>query len=155
MQDTLPEGTHAQRSWHLQRSPPAQSEDLPPKCDVGIKRAVGTRAAFGFAMQEVGGDNDYCNDCDLASTAQRKPVACCGFAAFLVSLLLFALSWDTLEPTEFGLVANSITGRVDLDPKNVYEGGRHFIWLAHHFLVFPKNRMTIEFSDDSNSGGWC
>jgi len=110
---------------------------------------------FGFAMQEVGGDNDYCNDCDLASTAQRKPVACCGFAAFLVSLLLFALSWDTLEPTEFGLVANSITGRVDLDPKNVYEGGRHFIWLAHHFLVFPKNRMTIEFSDDSNSGGWC
>lgn len=101
----------------------------------------------------VGGDNDYCNDCDLASTAQRKPVACCGFAAFLVSLLLFALSWDTLEPTEFGLVANSITGRVDLDPKNVYEGGRHFIWLAHHFLVFPKNRMTIEFSDDSNSGG--
>jgi hypothetical protein len=32
MQDTLPEGRpHAQRSWHLQRSPPAQSEDLPPE----------------------------------------------------------------------------------------------------------------------------
>ena len=50
-------------------------------------------------MQEVGGDNDCCNDCDLASTAQRKPATCCGLAVFLVSILLFALSWDTLEPT--------------------------------------------------------
>jgi len=105
-------------------------------------------------MQEVGGE-DGCNDCDIGSTAQRKPIACCGLATFFVSILLFALSWDTLEPTEFGLVANSITGRVDLDPKNVYEGGRHFIWLAHHFLVFPKNRVTIEFSDSNqgNQGG--
>jgi len=92
-------------------------------------------------------EQDCCNDCDIGSTVQRKPVACCSLATFLVSILLFALSWDTLEPTEFGLVANSLTGRVDLDPKNVYEGGRHFIWLAHHFLVFPKNRVTIEFSD--------
>ena len=56
----------------------------------------------------------------------------------MIFIVLFAMSWDTLEPTEFGLVANSITGRVDLDPKHVYEGGRHFIWLAHHFLVFPR-----------------
>ena len=26
-----PKEPHAQRSWHLQRSPPAQSEDLPPE----------------------------------------------------------------------------------------------------------------------------
>ena len=32
MQDTLSEGTaRAARSWHLQRSTPAQSEDLPPE----------------------------------------------------------------------------------------------------------------------------
>jgi hypothetical protein len=32
MQDTLPEGTaRAAQPWHLQRSPPAQSEDLPPE----------------------------------------------------------------------------------------------------------------------------
>ena len=86
----------------------------------------------------LGDDDDCCTDCDLASTAQRRPATCCVLAAFLVSIVLFALSWDTLEPTEFGLVANSITGRVDLDPKHVYEGGRHFIWLAHHFLVFPR-----------------
>ena len=68
----------------------------------------------------------------------RRPGCACGAVVALISILLFALSWDTLEPTEFGLVANSITGRVDLDPKHVYEGGRHFIWLAHHFLVFPR-----------------
>jgi len=99
-----------------------------------------------------GGDNDCCNDCDITSTVAARPGRVAGLAAFLVSILLFALSWDTLEPTEFGLVANSITGRVDLDPKNVYEGGRHFIWLAHHFLVFPKNRVTIEFSDSHGEG---
>ena len=102
----------------------------------------------------LGDDDDCCTDCDqgVGGLAQRRPATCCSLAAFLVSLLLFALSWDTLEPTEFGLVANSITGRVDLDPKHVYEGGRHFIWLAHHFLVFPRNRMTIEFSDSRTSG---
>eukprot|EP00964_Phaeocystis_antarctica_P096948 scaffold63152_cov67-Phaeocystis_antarctica.AAC.4 len=26
-----PKEPHAQRSWHLQRSPPVQSEDLPPE----------------------------------------------------------------------------------------------------------------------------
>ena len=89
----------------------------------------------------LGDDDDCCTDCDqggLARAAERRPATCCSLAAFLVSLLLFAMSWDTLEPTEFGLVANSITGRVDLDPKHVCEGGRHFIWLAHHFLVFPR-----------------
>jgi hypothetical protein len=98
------------------------------------------------------GGDDCCNDCDITSTVAARPGRVAGLAAFLVSILLFALSWDTLEPTEFGLVANSITGRVDLDPKNVYEGGRHFIWLAHHFLVFPKNRVTIEFSDSHGEG---
>ena len=93
----------------------------------------------------LGDDDDCCTDCDqggLARAAERRPATCCSLAAFLFSILLFALSWDTLEPTEFGLVANSITGRVDLDPKHVYEGGRHFIWLAHHFLVFPRWTLT-------------
>ena len=39
--------------------------------------------------------------------------------------MLFALSWDTLEPTEYGLVTNGITGRVDTNPKNVYDNGRY------------------------------
>ena len=40
------------------------------------------------------------------------------------------MSWDTLEPTEYGLVQNGFTGAVDLRPEAVYEGGRYFIWLV-------------------------
>jgi hypothetical protein len=94
---------------------------------------------------------DCCDDCDPAGAAVRKPAACCGLSVFLVSIILFAMSWGTLEPTEYGLVTNGITGRVDLDPNNVHEGGRYFIWLRHYFLVFPKNRVNLEFSDSPSS----
>lgn len=48
----------------------------------------------------------------------------------MVFIVLFAMSWDTLEPTEFGLVQNGFTGYVDLRPSSVYEGGRYFVWLV-------------------------
>ena len=38
-----PKEPHAQRSWHLQRSPPAQSEDLPP--EVWLTESLRRRAA--------------------------------------------------------------------------------------------------------------
>ena len=38
-----PKEPHAQRSWHLQRSPPAQSEDLPP--EVWLAESLRRRAA--------------------------------------------------------------------------------------------------------------
>jgi len=71
-----------------------------------------------------------------------------GAVVFLISVILFALSWDTVEPTQYGLVQNLITGYVELDPDEVYEGGRHFIWLRHQFLKFPRNRVNLEFSYD-------
>lgn len=43
-------------------------------------------------------------------------------------------------------MVNGITGRVDTDPKNVYENGRYFVWLRHYFLRFPRNRVNLEFS---------
>lgn len=64
------------------------------------------------------------------------------------------MSWDTLEPTEYGLVVNGITGRVDTDPKNVYENGRYFIWLRHYFLRFPRNRVNLEFSSAPTPGAY-
>ena len=95
---------------------------------------------------------DCCEDFDPASTVARKPAACCCLSVFLVSIVLFALSWDTLEPTEYGLVTNGITGRVDTDPNNVYEAGRYFIWLRHYFLKFPRNRVNLEFSSAPSPG---
>ena len=76
----------------------------------------------------LGDDDDCCTDCDLASTAQRRPATCCVLAAFLVSIVLFALSWDTLEPTEFGLIQNGFTGSVDMRAERTFEGGRYLLW---------------------------
>lgn len=90
-------------------------------------------------------DEDDCN-CDggSANDGGRRRM-CCGLSSFFVFILLFAMSWDTLEPTEYGIVQNGFTGYVDLDPKNVYSGGRYFIWLRHYFLVFPRNLRSLEF----------
>ena len=49
------------------------------------------------------------------------------------------MSWDTLEPTEYGLVQNGFTGYVDVSPEAVYTGGRYFVWLVSRncsFLAF-------------------
>ena len=48
----------------------------------------------------------------------------------MIFIVLFAMSWDTLEPTEYGLVQNGFTGYVDLRPTSVYDGGRYFVWLV-------------------------
>lgn len=94
---------------------------------------------------------------------------CCTLTGFIIFILLFAMSWDTLEPTEYGVVQNGLTGYVDLRPEAVYSGGRYFIWLFHFFLPFPRNLRHLDFDiggrrppipartgpdpDDKESGG--
>ena len=58
----------------------------------------------------------------------------------MVFIVLFAMSWDTLEPTEYGLVQNGFTGYVDLRPEAVYEGGRYFVWLVRGSLSHSAER---------------
>jgi len=87
------------------------------------------------------------DDCDCGAAGRSKGLTC-GTIASLVLVLLFALSWDTVEPTEFGLVQNSVTGYVELDPNQVYESGRYFILLYNSFLTFPRNLVHLEFSDE-------
>lgn len=80
--------------------------------------------------------------------ARRKRVRCCcgtGVVVAFISIILFAFSWDTLEPTEYGLVRNDFTSAVDLE--NVYEGGRYFVWLRHSFLRFPRHLVTLSYGD--------
>jgi len=92
-------------------------------------------------------DCDDCEECNCSGPAAGRRTTCCGLGSFVVFIILFALSWDTLDPTEYGLVQNGITGYVDLNPNNVYEGGRYFIWLRHYFLPFPRNLRNLDFAD--------
>jgi len=91
-----------------------------------------------------------CDDCDCSALNRGGRGLCCGLGVFLTSIILFALSWDTVAPTEYGLVQNGFTGYVELDPDWVHTSGRYFIWLRHSFLVFPRNLVNLEFS--SNGG---
>ena len=76
---------------------------------------------------------DDCDDCCPSDgDGGRRRCMCWGLGSFTVFIVLFAMSWDTLEPTEYGLVQNGFTGYVDLRPEAVYGGGRYFVWLVRH-----------------------
>lgn len=90
--------------------------------------------------------DEFCeNPCE---NCPRNRGVICGAGVFLVAVVLFALSWDTVEPTQYGMVQNGFTGYVDLNPDNVYSGGRYFIWLRHQFITFPRNLVNLEFDFD-------
>ena len=96
---------------------------------------------------------DDCEDCGCCPEGgnlnrDRRRNQTCGIAAFGVFILLFAASWDALDPTEYGLVQNGFTGYVDMRPGMVYEGGRYLVWLRHYFLTFPRNLRNLEFDYD-------
>ena len=80
------------------------------------------------ASQDEDCDNISC--CPDSADGTRRRCYCCGLGWGMLFILLFAMSWDTLEPTEYGLVQNGFTGYVDLRPESVYEGGRYFVWLV-------------------------
>jgi regulator of protease activity HflC (stomatin/prohibitin superfamily) len=75
-----------------------------------------------------------------------------GCATTSIGLALAALavvvlsSFDTLEPTEWGLKYNSITKKLASD--DVYEGGLYLLNPLNSFIVFPSTLQTIEFSDN-------
>lgn len=58
-------------------------------------------------------------DCDDCECLTKRPGWGCLLITAVVSVLLFAFSWDVLEPTEWGIVQNGLTGYVELNPDRV------------------------------------
>jgi hypothetical protein len=81
---------------------------------------------------------------DFEDNSRRSGGICCCVCTFIVGIILFAVSWDSLEPTQYGLTFNSFTGYVDTSV--AYTGGRHFIGPGRHFITFPANIIVLEFS---------
>jgi regulator of protease activity HflC (stomatin/prohibitin superfamily) len=69
-----------------------------------------------------------------------------------VGIIVFSVSWKSLEPTEWGLAYNTATGTVYTN--YVYESGRYFLGPAVQFIRFPKTFVNIEFSqrEGANDG---
>ena len=68
-----------------------------------------------------------------------------GSGGLVVLLLILAICWDKVEPTQYGLIYSAISKKVD--PKHIYEGGRYLLFFTNSFVVFPKTAVTIEFSE--------
>ncbi|CAE7370430.1 vps18 [Symbiodinium natans] len=80
--------------------------------------------------------------------AGQKPLAAAaGSCCCLVFLLL---SVGTLTPLQYGLTMNLITRQID--PDNIYEGGRHFIGPWKSFVSFPSTRVTVSFANQKGTG---
>lgn len=69
----------------------------------------------------------------------------------LTGVILFAVSFDTLEPTEMGLKYNRVS--VTVEPE-VYNYGRFFLGLGRKFIKFPGTMQLIELKDSTSLRAW-
>mmetsp|Transcript_144950 Transcript_144950/g.351965 ORF Transcript_144950/g.351965 Transcript_144950/m.351965 type:complete len:327 (-) Transcript_144950:33-1013(-) len=79
---------------------------------------------------------------------------CCGLIFFIVSLFLFAFSFDTLSATEMGLMYDANLCR--LDTSVVYnaernQGGRWWTGLGVNFITFPKEVQVVKFNTETDA----
>jgi len=93
---------------------------------------------------------EACDDCNSGRPVRCRPGVSCGVVGAVIAIIVFALSWDTVEPTEFGIVKNDFTGSVELDPDKVHVGGRYLIGIMHSFIKFPRHLVNLEFSVDGD-----
>jgi len=77
--------------------------------------------------------------------------SCCSVTALLITLIVVLNSFDTVEPTEFGLAKNTFTGEVDLE--TVYDGGRYMTGVTKRFLKFPATYVTLSFGPNGPGRG--
>ena len=61
----------------------------------------------------------------------------------LVSIIIFLVSMDSLEPLQYGITYNKLSKRIGT---NVYESGRYLIGPFQSFIVYPARLITVEFS---------
>merc|ERR1712196_126860 len=89
-----------------------------------------------------------CDGCRRSSSRFYESNKLCvwitGGVVFLISIILFACSFDVVKPTQFGLFQNGWSGSVDTS--YVYDAGRYFVWLRNFFITVPAYRVNIEFS---------
>jgi len=81
---------------------------------------------------------------------QRKCYTCCFSTLLLIFVILLSISWDTIAPTEYGLLRNGLTGTVDMT--TVYRSGRYFTGPNQRFIRFPANQITLSYGNRTSLG---
>lgn len=87
--------------------------------------------------------------CFEGPDASKKCGLFSGLLLLIVGLATFAMSWQAVEPTEYGLLYNKVTGFVHTD--KTYDSGRYLIGPVATFIKFPATQVMIEFSNRSKN----
>lgn len=75
-------------------------------------------------------------------------IICVSVLAF-IGIILFAVSFGTVEPNEMALNYNS--NILQLDSSYLYSGGRYFLGLGHSFITYPK---TIQMQEHDTAAAF-
>lgn len=70
------------------------------------------------------------------------------FIIYIISCSLIFTSFASIEQTEYGLLFNSLTAKID--KTHVYSGGFYFIGFIYNFRKFPASIKTITFIDNDS-----
>ena len=80
---------------------------------------------------------------------EKEILTISGIILFIILLIIYLLiSMDVVEPLEYGLTYNKLTKNIG---NSVYESGRYILNPFKAFLKYPKNLVTIEFSDNKKA----
>ena len=80
---------------------------------------------------------------------EKETLTILGILFFIIFIIIYLLiSMDVVEPLEYGLPYNKFTKNIG---KEAYESGRYILNPFKSFLKYPKNLVTIEFSDNKNA----
>jgi len=66
------------------------------------------------------------------------------FIVVITSIVLFAVSWDTIEPNEVGIVYNHNILHLETD---LWYSGRHLVGLGKSYITFPITTQTLRFGN--------
>ena len=80
---------------------------------------------------------------------EKETLTILGIIFFIIFIIIYSLiSMDVVEPLEYGLPYNKFTKNIG---KEAYEAGRYILNPFKSFLKYPKNLVTIEFSESKKA----
>lgn len=85
--------------------------------------------------------------------AGKTGLGCCCCLIFILSIILFAVSFDTLEPTQIGIKYNNNFLTID-EEHGAYNNGRYFLGLGLSFVKFPSHLIEADFTGRSTLRAW-
>lgn len=73
--------------------------------------------------------------------------ACTIFSLIVTTMI--AMSFGVVEPTEYGILYNSVSKTID--ENNIYGGGLQYVGVFNSMLTFPAVNKVIEFSEQATA----